>query len=98
MKIVITGIITSLTISDPGFNHTTPPSILFVGGIGTATGGATINSTTGTVTGIAVTNPGVGYTTQPTVSISDPKNPLNTGNFVYGEMITGQTGLVHCVC
>lgn len=89
----ITGIITSLTISDPGFGHTTPPSVLFVGGIGTATGGATINSTTGTVTGIAVTNPGVGYTTQPTVSISDPKNPLNTGNFVYGEMITGQTGL-----
>ena len=88
----VSGIITGTLITDPGFGHTTPPSVLLVGGIGTATGTSTINSS-GEVTGVTFTNVGTGYTTRPTITFSTPNNPINVGNFVYGEVITGQSGL-----
>ena len=87
-----TGKITSATLTDVGFGYTTVPTITLNGGISTATGTAVI-SATGSVTGVTITNPGAGYTTQPTVSISLPNTPVNTGDYVYNEIVTGQTGL-----
>ena len=87
-----TGKIISATLTNVGFGYTTVPTVTLVGGISTATATASI-SATGSVTGVTITNVGAGYTTQPTVSFSIPNTPVNTGDYVYNEIVTGQTGL-----
>lgn len=86
------GTITSASIINPGFGYTTIPNITLVGGISTATAVSFINSV-GIVTGTSISNPGFGYTRVPTVTFSNPTTPVNTGNYIYNEMVTGQTGL-----
>jgi len=87
-----TGKIISASLNNVGFGYTTIPTVTLVGGISTATATASINAT-GSVTGVTLTNVGAGYTTQPTVSFSIPNTPVNTGDYVYNEIVTGQTGL-----
>jgi len=86
------GKIISASLTNIGFGYTTVPTVTLVGGISTATATASI-SATGSVTGVTLTNVGAGYTTQPTVSFSIPNTPVNTGDYVYNEIVTGQTGL-----
>lgn len=87
-----TGIVTGVTITNPGLGYTEPPTVSLSGGIGTATATSTINST-GTVTAVSITYVGAGYTTVPNISFSSPSLGINTGNFLYNEVITGETGL-----
>ena len=86
------GIITSVTITNPGSGYTVAPTVTLTGGIGTATVTSFINNV-GIVTGISITNAGAGYTTRPTVVFADSQLGINTGNFIYNEQVTGQTGL-----
>ena len=87
-----TGRIISASIDNAGFGYTTVPTVTLNGGISTATGTASI-SASGSVTGVTITNVGAGYTTQPTITFSNPNNPVNSGDYIYNEMVTGQTGL-----
>ena len=87
-----TGIVTGVTITNPGLGYTEPPTVSLSGGIGTATATSTINSD-GIVTAVSITYVGAGYTTVPSLSFSSPSLGINTGNFLYNEIITGETGL-----
>ena len=86
------GIITTVSVTNAGFGYTVSPTVTLVGGISTATAVSFINSS-GIVTSTSVTFVGFGYTTPPTVTFSEPKNPLNTGDYLLNEIVTGQTGL-----
>ena len=86
------GVITTATLTNAGLGYTTIPTVTIIGGITTATAISYINAS-GIVTGTSITNSGFGYTTPPSVTFSEPRNPLNTGDYVLNEMVTGQTGL-----
>ena len=86
------GIITSTTITNAGFGYTTIPSVTLTGGISTATATAFISSA-GIVTGTTITNAGAGYTTIPTITFDEPGVPVNSGDYLLNEIITGQSGL-----
>jgi len=86
------GIMTTTTITNPGFGYTTIPTVSIIGGIATATAVSVINSS-GAVTGANVTYAGFGYTTIPSVTLSEPRNPINSGDYILNEMVVGQTGL-----
>ena len=92
----VTGIITSVIITNPGLGYTQPPTVSLSGGIGTATAVSFINSV-GVVTGYNITYVGAGYTTQPTVTFSSTPVGVNTGNFILNEYVTGQTGLATAI-
>tara|TARA_R100000742_G_C4278678_1_gene101823 strand:+ start:453 stop:2423 length:1971 start_codon:yes stop_codon:yes gene_type:complete len=90
---VTTGILTGLTITNPGLGYTAAPDVSLSSGIATATATALVNAITGIVTDINITYVGAGYTTQPTVSFSEPPVGVNTGVFMLNEVVTGTTGL-----
>jgi len=87
-----TGIITGVTITNPGLGYTEAPTVSLSGGIGTAAATALINSV-GVVTSVNITNVGAGYTTKLTVTFSSPALGINTGDYIYNEIVTGQAGL-----
>jgi hypothetical protein len=62
------GVVTGITLTNPGFGYTSAPTVTFVGGSGS---GVTATATIGSVGGIAITAPGSGYTSTPTVTITD---------------------------
>ena len=86
------GIMTTVSVTNSGFGYTTIPTVTIIGGITTATAVAYINSS-GIVTGTSITSSGFGYTTPPSVTFSEPRNPINTGDYILNEMVVGQTGL-----
>ena len=90
---VTTGILTGVTITNPGLGYTAAPDVSLSSGIATATATALVNAITGIVTDINITYVGAGYTTQPTISFSEPPVGVNTGVFMMNEMVTGTTGL-----
>ena len=59
---------TAVTITNPGSEYTSAPTVTF--GSGSASATATISS--GSVISVSITNGGSGYTSAPTVTISDP--------------------------
>ncbi|AOV60227.1 neck protein [Synechococcus phage S-CAM9] len=87
-----TGIITAVNIINPGLGYTQSPTVSLSGGIGTATATSTINSN-GSVSGVNITYVGAGYTTIPTITFSSATLGINTGNYLYNEVVTGETGL-----
>src|SRR5215831_2540024 len=69
----------SLTLTNPGAGHTSPPSLVFtftpgIGGHWTIVTNPTATCTVGDghVTGLTLTNPGSGYTSTPSVTIAAP--------------------------
>lgn len=65
------GVVTGITITSPGYDFTTAPTIAFSGGTVTTAGTnptGTGKATNFIVAGIRVTNPGSGYTSAPTVT------------------------------
>jgi FtsP/CotA-like multicopper oxidase with cupredoxin domain len=67
------GQVTGISITVPGINYSSMPTVTISGGGGTgATAVALIrnNGTTGVVNEIRITNPGSGYTSRPTVQIT----------------------------
>jgi phage tail sheath protein FI len=91
---VVNGVVTSVTITTPGYNYVNP-TVSFVGGSGT---GAAATATTynvqeaggieatatavlsgGGITGVSLTSGGTGYVTTPTVSIVASSGDQGTG-------------------
>lgn len=78
------GIVTGITITNPGTGYTTPPTIAFSGGTVTTAGTnptGTGNASNFTVSGITVTNPGSGYNSAPSVSFGSGTGTTATANF-----------------
>ena len=94
---VSAGVVTALTITNPGIGYTEVPEVYISNdssikggsGIITATAEAVINSDS-EVSAIRITNPGLGYTGNPTITIA---NASTTGvsTFYYNELVTGQS-------
>ena len=95
------GIVTGIGITYGGGGYLEPPTVSIsntegdknyvdiAAGIHTATGISTITSG-GSVAGIWISDAGHGYILTPTVTLSDPSMD-STGNFVFNEIVTGQT-------
>jgi hypothetical protein len=63
---ITSGVVTSISITNPGYGYTTAPTVTFSSGVAAAT--AVVGS--GLVTALTVTNAGSGYTTAPTLTFS----------------------------
>ena len=66
-----TGLIDSVTVTNPGNSYTSAPTVTVSGGGGSgATAVAMVDSTTKKITTIQIASPGSGYTAIPTITIS----------------------------
>ena len=85
----------SYTVTEQGRGYTTPPVITVAGpGSGTtATASAVIDISNTVLSSVRVTDPGIGYTVAPTVTVADPNIIIGRGNFLYNDIVTGQTSL-----
>ena len=84
------GTISNIQINNAGSNYSRKPTITISSpsGAGT-TATAEVFITNGSVSNIYVTNAGSGYTSTPTITLSHPG--VGTGNYLYNEVITGET-------
>ena len=85
----------SYTVTEQGRGYTTTPVITVAGpGSGTtATASAVIDISNTVLSSVRVTDPGIGYTVAPTVTVADPNIIIGRGNFLYNDIVTGQTSL-----
>ena len=89
--IISQGSLTIPTINDPGAEYGSKPTVL----IGVAPSGGTnaasvaIVNTAGGISDIRYTNAGAGYTVAPNVIIDAPASGINTGNYLFREMVRG---------
>ena len=95
------GIVTGIGVTYGGGGYLEPPTVSIsntegdknyveiAAGIHTATGISTI-TVGGTVSDIWISDSGYGYILTPTVTLSDPSMD-STGNFIFNEIVTGQT-------
>ena len=84
----------SYTITNEGSGYTTPPLITVAGPSGagtTATAAAVIDTGNAKLSSIRPVNPGVGYTIAPTVTVADPNLIIGLGNYLYNDLVVGQT-------
>jgi len=90
------GIVTGITITNPGLNYSSAPTIsignsiankIYNTGLTTATAVASINSS-GNVTSINITNAGLGYTGAPTVTVGAAAT-TGIGTYWFNEVVTG---------
>ena len=89
--IISQGSLTIPTINDPGAEYGTTPTVLIgvapVGGTNAAS--VAIVNTAGGISQIRYTNAGAGYTVVPNVIIDAPASGINTGNYLFREMVKG---------
>jgi len=64
------GVVTRMTVTDPGTGYTSAPSVNFSGGGGTGAAAAAEIGPSGSVTRVTITNGGRGYTTPPRVNFT----------------------------
>ena len=89
--IISQGSLTIPTINDPGAEYGSTPTVL----IGVAPSGGTnaasvaIVNTVGGISAIRYTNAGAGYSVAPNVIIDAPASGINTGNYLFREMVRG---------
>ena len=92
------GLVTGITITNPGSNFSATPSITFSGGTVLSSGTnptGTGNATHFTVVGLTVVTPGTGYTSLPSVSITGGTGATATavdGNFVLNGFAITSSG------
>lgn len=82
--------ISAVTITNNGSEYITKPTVTVSG---PSTGTTAILDpviVSDTVTQLRIINAGYGYTSIPTITISTPIG-ISTGNYVYNEIVTGQT-------
>jgi len=85
------GTISNIQINNAGANYSGAPTITIdppLSGSG-VTATAEVRIANGFVSSIYITNAGAGYTTAPNISILPPG--ISTGNYLYNEVITGET-------
>ena len=78
-------------IGGGGSGYSSPPIITIDSpgvGIGSTCRSVAVIDSTGVVTSIRIVDSGVGYTSTPNVNISSP-NMINTGTYIFGEVVTG---------
>ena len=83
-------------ITEQGRGYTTPPIVTVAGPVGVGTTAlvtSVIDIGNTVLSSFRFTNPGTGYTVAPAVTISDPNIITGRGNFLYNDIITGQTSL-----
>ena len=81
-------------MTNEGSGYTTEPTVTVAGPSGagtTAIATAVIDTGNAKLSSIRPVNPGVGYTVAPTVTISDPNIITGRGNYLYNDLIVGQT-------
>ena len=89
--IISQGSLTIPTITNAGAEYGSVPTVL----IGVAPSGGTnaasvaIVNTAGGISAIRYTNAGAGYSTVPNVIIGAPASGINTGNYLFREMVRG---------
>ncbi len=79
-----------VTVTSNGSEYITKPTVTVSG---PSTGNTSILDpviVSDTVTQLRIINAGYGYTVAPTITISTPAG-ISTGNYVYNEIVTGQT-------
>jgi hypothetical protein len=89
------GSVNSVTLTNAGVGYTIAPNVIIPNtsqyktpvGLATATGEAFLNSSGGIST-VRITNSGYGYVDPPTITIS-AGTQVGTGNFIFGETVTG---------
>jgi len=89
------GSVNSVTLTNPGVGYTVAPNVVIPNtsqyktqvGLVTATAQAFLNSSGGIST-VRITNSGYGYVDPPTITISEGTQ-IGTGNFIFGEIVTG---------
>ena len=83
----------SFNITQEGRGYTTNPAVTVAGpGIGTtALVTSIIDIGTGQLSSFRFTNPGTGYTASPAVTIADPDIITGRGNYLYNDLVVGQT-------
>jgi fibronectin-binding autotransporter adhesin len=84
---VVNGVVTGITVLNPGTGYTIAPSVQLVGGGGTGAVAIATLDNNGGVTSISVTTGGTGYTSEPTVTIAPP----DTGKYdvsILGQNVT----------
>ena len=84
----------SYTITNEGSGYTVPPLITVAGPSGagtTATATAIVDTGNAKLSSIRPVNPGVGYTVAPTVTVADPNIITGRGNYLYNDLVVGQT-------
>jgi hypothetical protein len=84
------GTISRIQINNAGANYSRTPTITIAPPTGAGTTAtAEVFLTNGSVSRIYVTNAGSGYTSAPSITLSHPG--IGTGNYLYNEVITGET-------
>ena len=86
--------VVSLNITNDGRGYTSTPNVTVAGPVGVGTTAlltAVIDTENTVVTSFRFVNPGAGYTISPTVTIADPNIITGRGNFLYNELVVGQT-------
>jgi len=83
----------SFNLTQEGRGYTTNPAVTVAGpGIGTtALVTSIIDIGSGQVSSFRFTNPGTGYTVAPAVTIADPDIITGRGNYLYNDLVVGQT-------
>tara|TARA_A100001035_G_scaffold65240_1_gene49695 strand:+ start:263 stop:1933 length:1671 start_codon:yes stop_codon:yes gene_type:complete len=83
----------SFNLTQEGRGYTTNPAVTIGGpGIGTtALVTSIIDIGSGQVSSFRFTNPGTGYTVAPAVTIADPDIITGRGNYLYNDLVVGQT-------
>ena len=84
----------SFNITQEGRGYTTNPAVTVAGPVGvgtTASVTSVIDIGSGQVSSFRFTNPGAGYTGVPAVTIAEPDLITGRGNYLYNDLIVGQT-------
>ena len=84
----------SFNITKEGRGYTTNPAVTVAGPVGVGTTAlvtSVIDIGSGQVSSFRFTNPGSGYTSVPAVTIAEPDLITGRGNYLYNDLIVGQT-------
>ena len=84
----------SFNITKEGRGYTTNPAVTVAGPVGVGTTAlvtSVIDIGSGQVSSFRFTNPGAGYTSVPAVTIAEPDLITGRGNYLYNDLIVGQT-------
>ena len=90
----------SFNLTEEGRGYTTPPTVTVAGPVGVGTTAlitAVIDTGNTVVSSFRFVNPGSGYTSVPAVTISDPNIITGRGNFLYNDLVVGQTSNTEAV-
>ena len=84
----------SFNITQEGRGYTTNPAVTVAGPVGVGTTAlvtSVIDIGSGQVSSFRFTNPGAGYTVAPAVTIAEPDIITGRGNYLYNDLVIGQT-------